>query len=137
MRTATSSVWRFEVTVLNSHPELLLGGEGGGCRHSNEDMLKTGIFFTAYLLLRGGRGHTLNPILSIPCPHTSTFQIRLAALLYLNSPLISLTQHLPPKQKSHSLFQSLGPLASKFFLLSNLNSLCLSSSPFYLVSRGG
>lgn len=79
--TATSSVWRFEVTVLNSHPELLWGGEGGGCRHSNEDMLKTGIFFTAHLLLPGGRGRTLNPILSIPCPHTSTFQIRLAALL--------------------------------------------------------
>lgn len=75
--TATSSVWRFEVTVLNSHPELLVGWEGRDVGTSNEDMLRLAFFLHSPPSSSRWEGRTLNPILSIPCPpHTSTFQIK-------------------------------------------------------------
>ncbi|KAJ1071313.1 hypothetical protein K5549_001605 [Capra hircus] len=46
--TATSSVWRFEVTVLNSHPELLWGGEGGTSPSKTESTLPPSVARPSY-----------------------------------------------------------------------------------------
>lgn len=128
-------VWRFDIHQAEQSPRVAVGWgrQDGGTQMRTCSRLAFSSHFTFFFQVE--RTHPLILFLSIPVPTLQHSRLDWLLSLQLNGMLLDFLNTSPSKTESTLLLQSPDPLTSKLFLLSNLNSLCLSSSPFCLVPR--